>query len=448
MPRTERPRRRLALCSPFPPLRSGIADYSVLLVEALAGRFELRLFQPGGGDPAPSVGELTVKPLALLQEREHDAVLYQLGNDATIHAATYRRALRLPGIVTLHEFVLHHLVRDLAGGLGEMRRILERTYGSAAAASDAWRLDREAPWRFPLFEPVVSASRGVLVHSDYARKRVRLACPDVPVEVVPHPWRAPTTRPSEEERALLRQRLGLGQASPLLGCFGFLNTTKRIEVVLRAFAALRLEHPQARLLLVGDRSALPSLRAWLPGGTDHGITLTGSVDTELFERYMQAVDVAINLRFPSSGETSGTLMRLLGHGRPTVVSDAGSFAEIDDDCAIKISPLGDEARDLLSALLALCANAALRRSIGAAAERYVRRHHAMDVCAERHAEALHRCIDAPAQPAVPLPSPLRHEFDRRIVSDVAAALDDLGFDEHDRTALRAVSDVLDEFGLG
>ena len=44
----------------------------------------------------------------------------------------------------------------------------------------------------------------------------------------------------------------------------------------------------------------------------------------------------MNLRYPSAGETSGTLIRALEAGKPVAVSDYAQFAEFPDDCVVKI----------------------------------------------------------------------------------------------------------------
>ena len=47
--------------------------------------------------------------------------------------------------------------------------------------------------------------------------------------------------------------------------------------------------------------------------------------------YLAACDIVLNLRYPTVGENSGTLMRALGLGKAVVVSDVGSFSEFPDE---------------------------------------------------------------------------------------------------------------------
>ena len=46
---------------------------------------------------------------------------------------------------------------------------------------------------------------------------------------------------------------------------------------------------------------------------------------------MAACDVLVNLRYPTMGETSGSVIRALGLAKPLLVSDVGWFSELPDD---------------------------------------------------------------------------------------------------------------------
>ena len=51
---------------------------------------------------------------------------------------------------------------------------------------------------------------------------------------------------------------------------------------------------------------------------------------------MAACDVLVNLRYPTMGETSGSVIRALSLGKPLLVSDVGWFAELPDDVVLKV----------------------------------------------------------------------------------------------------------------
>jgi hypothetical protein len=78
---------------------------------------------------------------------------------------------------------------------------------------------------------------------------------------------------------------------------------------------------------------------------------TGYVPDEDFSSYYAAADRLVNLRYPSAGETSGTLIRALDAGKPVAVSDYAQFAEFPDDVVTKIPLGGDEVNMLTEFML-------------------------------------------------------------------------------------------------
>ena len=83
----------LLLVSPLPPAPSGVADFSRRLAEALRSRFRVEAVE------SPS------KEVLGAAERR----LYQIGNNA-LHSPAYDAALEFPGVVELHDAVLHHFL--------------------------------------------------------------------------------------------------------------------------------------------------------------------------------------------------------------------------------------------------------------------------------------------------------------------------------------------------
>lgn len=450
---------RLAYYSPLPPMRSGIADYSAELLPHLAAHCEIELIVDEGFRPdAELAGRFPVhghRALpGLLAQGRFDAVLYQLGNNRDYHTAMYPTLLEHPGVVVLHEFVLHHLVRDLTLHAGDPQayvREMRYAYGRSGEAlarrcvATGVPLD---PWSHPLFERVVDASRGLIVHNRFTRDRVLAGRPLARVEAVPHHLSLGAFPAPSPERA--RATLGIAPETFAVATFGFLTAAKRPAVLLRAFARLRREVPRARLLIVGevsphfdfDRVFTPELR--------EGVTITGRLELDRFLLYMQACDVAVNLRHPTAGETSGTVIRLLGLGKPLIVSGAGAFAEIPDDCCAKVA-VDDAEEDLLLAYLQrLAADEPLRRRLGENARRHAAAHHSVAGSARGYADFLRETIERGAQPfrAVPPLAPYpEDDLLADLVREASAELSDLGVEEADDEVLREVAAAVVELDL-
>ena len=359
---------KVAYYSPLPPSRSGIADYSSLLLPALRERIDVVVADPG--KRAPSA----------------DVALYHVGNDPDAHGWIVDALRRRPGVVVLHEFVLHHLISGITLGRGDARGYfdaMERDLGvvgrllALGVADNLLPLLWETqPERFPLAGAVLDLADGLIVHSRYVETRAREAGYGGSVWRVAHPsWPETAVEPAGTE------------GDPLVGCFGYLNVNKRIPQVLEAFALLRRQRPDARLLLVGATGERFDLDRRLQrlGLDDAAIAREPYVPEERLWSLMAACDVLVNLRSPTMGETSGAVIRGLGLGKPMLVSDVGWFAELPDDVVLKIPVDEYEVRTIAGALELAADHAA---ELGAAAREYVRREHDLGRSAEDYVRAL------------------------------------------------------------
>jgi glycosyltransferase involved in cell wall biosynthesis len=354
---------KVAYYSPLPPSRSGIADYSALLLPALEGRVEVVLARPGRFRRAPKA----------------DVALYHVGNDPEAHGWIVEALRRRPGVVVLHELVLHHLVAGITLARGDAAGYLaamERDHGLAGRLLAYGVLDNRIPplWEtrpqdFPLAGEILRLAEGLIVHSRYVEEGARRLGYAAPIARIPHPaWPA---RDSSAARG------------PLIGCFGHLNESKRIPQLYAAFARLRKRRPDARLLLVGGAS---SRLAGLD--TPEGVTREGYVDEQRLWSLMESCDIVVSLRSPTMGETSGTVVRALSVGCPLVVSDVGWFSELPDDVAVKIAPDEHEVETLAAELERLLEDDAARAAMTAAAVELATTEHDVDRVAGLYVAAL------------------------------------------------------------
>ena len=378
---------RVAHYSPMPPERSGIADYSALLLPALSRHVDVQVVRRGRTRPPRGV----------------EVALYHLGNNPDAHGwivdALRRRPGGRPGVVVLHDFVLHHLVAGLTIGRRNGHAYLdamEREGGVVGRLLGHGVLDKRIPplWEsrpddFHLAGEVLGLATGLIVHSHHVEDRARAAGYEGPIWRIPHPaWPVPELGPSD----------GSPHGRPLLGCFGNLNASKRIPQLLEAFARLRRDHPGARLLLVGATSPGFDLERRLQrlGLSEEGIVRLDYVAEERLWSLMAACDACVNLRAPTMGETSGSVVRQLSLGKPVVVSDVGWFSELPDDVALKVPVEDREVETLHAALELLATQEDARRAMGAAAAELARREHDLGRVAERYAAVLEQAAGGEA----------------------------------------------------
>jgi len=390
---------------------------------------------------------------------QRDATLYQIGNEPGFHGAIYEMALQEPGIVVLHEFMLQHLIRGITidrrrapewVGLmravyGEKGESLARRYLGTGAQRDLWG--------YPLFEPIVDVSQGVIVHNQTARDRIRASRPKAEIEVVPHLLlRDSSMDPLPAgERAALRQRLGIPESAFVVASFGLMSEAKRLEVALAAFAGLRERVPDARFYLVGDTSPFLGLERLLKGELGQGVVATGRQDMDSFVAYMQAVDVALNLRHPSGGETSGTALRLLGLGKAVVVSDVGWLGEIPEDAVVKVAVEDRETQALLAALWTLAEEPELRMRLGANARSWALAQHEPDLAADQYIQAIQRLSSCEPRRSASWferdTAGITPDIREKIVGEVGEALFDLGAEESEDEILGDLAVALEDVGF-
>src|SRR5260370_39031643 len=82
---------------------------------------------------------------------------------------------------------------------------------------------------------------------------------------------------------------------------------------------------------------------------------------------ISTVDIVVSLRFPHVGETSATLGAALAAGRPVVVQETGSWAELPEHAVLRVPAGGDGAAALGAALDRLGSNPAGRPPLREAA---------------------------------------------------------------------------------
>ena len=177
--------------SPLPPARTGVADYSAALLGALR--------RHGLVEVAPS---------------RSDVRLYHLGNNQ-LHAGIYALALEKPGVIVLHDAVLHHF---LLGSLSRSQYLEEfaHNYGgwNHGLASELWR-DRAGAagdaryFAYPMLKRVAERALAIIVHNPAAARAVREHAPGARVIEVPHLYlEPPPVSPADVLR--YRQQRGIG----------------------------------------------------------------------------------------------------------------------------------------------------------------------------------------------------------------------------------------------
>jgi glycosyltransferase involved in cell wall biosynthesis len=309
------------------------------------------------------------------------------------HAFCYRVAVAHPCVAVLHDVVLHPL---LAGFADSEERIpmfeapLEEEYGDAGRKlADLKRLrvaDGLEHYLFPLVGRVARGSRALIVHGGDALRRVAPLAPGVPARVVPHLALKAPPGLEDVDRAGARSRLGLPAEAFVVAHVGFLTPAKQPAAVIEGYARLRREVPEALLVLVGQDQAAGRdlLEALGVGDASRSLGFASLTDLHLA---LRAADAVVSLRYPTTGEASGTAVRALAEGRALVTSNLGWFSDLPDDAVRRVAVDGDQAEDVAAHLTRLAGDPGEREAMEAAAGAYARTVLDPDRCARGYLEA-------------------------------------------------------------
>ncbi len=363
--------------TPFGP-RSAIGNYSAAAVAGLADGDEVTVFAseaPEDGDPRPSPMPVVrvpphLSPSFLDALGQFDLLVYNMGDHAPNHRTIYEVATCRPGVVILHDVVLrdffHAYCIEHRDRPDEFSRLMEYSHGPQGEADarkvrsshrpdailDPARLER------PLFRPALRRCLGVLVHSEYALRRVAEVA-NAPAEKIDFPLFGPAAR--------LASRPAAPEWPPdervRLLTVGHVNPNKMVHATIQAIRDSDLLRERVSYTVIGngsDESYCQDLQTLIRlHGLGRCVHLAGWCADEELMRALCGADVAINLRNPHFGESSASLLDSLVAGVPTVVWDHGFYAEFPADAVCKVA---SEAQ--LRPLLERLVGAAPRRRAG------------------------------------------------------------------------------------
>ena len=418
---TRRSRPRIAMVSPLPPRGSGISDYTASLVEELRHEYRIDLFHDGAYTPLPSLADpdLVAADAKLLPRiaavRDYRAIVYQMGN-SRFHQYFYPLMLRLPGVVTLHDFCLagfHQAYNRLFGVRGD-HFVSELEHAHVGRYDDVLPLLKMKPmptedvtracaeqglW---VNRRVFEAAEAVIVHSPWCVERAREQDADLADKAVVVPMGTTLGTISDERKRAIRDRFNLPQDALIVASFGYIHPDKMNVEAVEAFASVARAEPRAIKVFVGAEAdgGVAREAAERAGLADH-VRFLGRRSSEEFHDLAAITDIGVNLRRPpTNGETSAALLDLLRWGVPTLVTDVATFADYPDAIVAKvrwpdagIAGLGEIMRSLA---LGEGRRAALRR----AALEAVRRDHQWSNVAGKYAEVIERAAESRARTAM------------------------------------------------
>jgi len=386
----------LAVVSPLPPERTGIADYTADLLPALARYYHVDVIvsQSAVTDPWILAHCQIYSPEWFMKNgARYDRILYHMGN-SQFHHYMIPLMNAHSGVVCLHDFFLGHYLRyaearDPDGRHWAGQLYLSHGYPAVKDRfldSDTDRVTLTYPGNFSFFQSAL----GVVTHSGYARNLARSWYPEYParllaeVPLVRTPAKDPSSRP--------RPGPGVPDTGFVVCAFGMLGPFKLNHRLLSAWLNSGLaDDPDCHLVFVGEndpgsygRDLMNTIAA---SRAKDRIHVTGWASGPDFSAWLSTADVAVQLRTRSRGETSAAVLDCMNHGLPVIVNAHGANAELPAASVWRLEDLFDDA-DLTLALETLYRQPGTRQRLGHAARAVISCHHAPEICARQYARVL------------------------------------------------------------
>ena len=363
-------RPKVAWLSPLPPQRSGIANYSYWLVKGLRPYVDIDLYCDG----PEQLDEFQVFPLSAFQSRrqQYDETIYHLGNNSLFHKEIYKLAWYFPATIVLHDYNLSAFLHDAFYLKSDWRLYEEALVSANGHSGDKKpgfipRLRRHGG-TVPMSDAIVNRNRKVVVHHRWLKDQFADADH---VHVIPHFARL-NHEPSAEEVEAFKNRFRIDSKQFVITCLGFVNINKLPQLQVEVAGRLLAHGYPVHLLFAGETAPEVKRLQTEVKASEHreNITFTGYLDEVDYFSALFASDVVINLRKPSMGEASGTLMHALAAGKPAIVSDINQYREFPDRVCWKLTHDENEAQLLYEYLSVLLSNRNVREAISANALDY------------------------------------------------------------------------------
>jgi glycosyltransferase involved in cell wall biosynthesis len=354
---------RLNLFSPLPPLRSDVGNHTLIVARALRNLADVTLWTPQAEPPEfhLDVPVVCYDPASLDWTRLNraDANIYNIGNNATYHRAIFDIARQAPGIVVLHDTRLQHFFARYSETAGADRAFyldrMRRSHGPAGLSdANAWlagerTLDTLVD-RYPMTVAALERALAAIVHNE-SEQQALAAQTRTPVFHLPLAYPAGPPPERGEPNGTLR-----------LVVFGFLGTNRRLGPILEVIAALPDQDLRLDIYGLLDEPD-PIDRQIATLGLVGRVCRQGYVPEAELQAALLRADLALNLRFPSMGEASGSQLRIWSAALPSVVTRTGWYATLPEEAVFFVEP-DREAEMLTGHLEALRRDRALFHQVG------------------------------------------------------------------------------------
>jgi len=392
-------KKKMAFFTPLPPIRSGISEYSVDMLNELCNCFDIDVFIDEGYTPNVNFNS----NIRIANHREfescahrYEKYIFQIGCNK-IHEYMFEYIRKYGGIVVLHEYNLQSILRQysikpFSGDFDLYAQFLSEDYKRSIVdeiITDTYLHRREIIHKYAANGFIVNYADMLIVHSEFARNKICAIHPDKSecTTVIPIYGKI-GDKPNKKSEA--KRLLGIDCNQVVIASFGVIAETKRLSQIIEAVKQLTASGKVLEYYIVGFLFHDVPYKDIISEAPN--IHLVENVTSDMLNLYMDAADVCLNLRYPYHGENSAIITKMLARGTCCIINDIGSFSEYPDDCCVKLPSVEmlkeKEVETICITLEKLLDNPDEMKRIGDNALRYAKENLSIKKIAKRYTEIL------------------------------------------------------------
>ncbi|MEY4503997.1 MAG: hypothetical protein RL154_289, partial [Pseudomonadota bacterium] len=386
-------KQNLALFTPLPPIKSGIADYSKQLLPALLEFYNIFIICEQDIIDDNIAAQYNIQTTQWFEENisSIDRIVYQIGN-SDYHGYMLKYLKQYSGVVVLHDLFLGNTIRYLEsiGQKGLYNYTLYKSHGFSALLQEQEVTSDNFKTNYPMSLQIFEESKGILSHSDFLKKEAQnnYTLINTIIKTIHFP--------KDElniNKAQAKNKLGFQNETFLICSFGILSPNKHVNEIIDAFLMSSLSYnPNVYLIFVGSvyrKDFYTNLnKPILESGIQDRIIITDFVNENTYKNYLGAADLAIQLRTRSRGESSAAVFDCLASKIPLITNNHGPIKELPDNIFCKLADKFSSI-DLKNAIENLFYNEDIRNDYIAKTQQYIKIH-ATNLVAKEYFEAIEK----------------------------------------------------------
>ena len=318
-------RTRIAILSPFPPDRSGVADYTRRSLEEISKLADVDVFCETAS-PAATSCVRNFFPLSTLTylSSEYDHVVSVVGN-SHFHTKIIDYQVKFGGPCLVHDNRLAELYNWWKGPEA-FHAMACRSLGRNVSYQECQDWIRD-PGKLQsiFFDDLIPGARPLMVHSKGIQAQVKNQYGTDAVYLPFCVYRDfPDEQITKESKQSARQKLGIDNGVVAIVTLGIVDPTKSPQTCIEAISLVRQAGINAHLYFVGSSSGRHSIIEKFAERMNVGDAVhqcSDWVEEQMYNDFVIAADMAIQLRSHFFGGLSGALLDCIASGLVTFAND-------------------------------------------------------------------------------------------------------------------------------